>query len=50
MRPNLQGWTGFDLLIILGLNSDEFPFLKPSLAPLEAEFAPFKDWEEIGDI
>ena len=27
-----------------------FLFFKPSLAPLEAELAPFKDWEEIGDI
>ena len=27
-----------------------FLFLNPSLAPLEAELAPIKDWEEIGDI
>ena len=26
-----------------------FLFFKPSLALLEAELAPFKDWEEIGD-
>ena len=27
-----------------------FHFVKPSLALLEAELAPFKDWEEIGNI
>ena len=26
------------------LNSDDFPFFKPSLSLLEAELAPFKDW------
>ena len=48
MRPNLQRWTGFDLLIISGpetrgLNSDNFLFFKTSLvfSPSEAELAPF---------
>ena len=27
-----------------GLNSDDFPFFGTSLALLEAELAPFKDW------
>ena len=45
MQPNLQRWTGFGLLIIWGLNSDDFPFFfGTSLALLEAELAPFKDW------
>ena len=44
VRPNLQSWTFW------GLNSDDFPFFKPYLALLEAELAPFKDWEEIGNI
>ena len=47
VRPNRQRWTGFDWLILLGVNSEDFPFFKTSLALLEAELAPFKDWEEI---
>ena len=33
-----------------GLNFDDFPFFGTSVALLEAELAPFKDWEEIGNI
>ena len=45
VRPNLQSWTGFDLLIIQGVKFWSFPlFFTFSLGPLEPELALFKDW------
>ena len=37
VQPHRRSWTGFDLLIILGLNSDDFPFYPSSLGRLEPE-------------
>ena len=44
VRPNLQRWTWFDLLIILGVKFWWFSSFKPTLAFLEAELTLFKDW------
>ena len=34
VRSHLWSWTGFDLLIIWGLNSDDFPCFTSPLGPL----------------
>ena len=47
----LTGRVAFDYqIVIIIIQASQGEFSKISLALLEAELAPFKDWEEIGDI
>ena len=51
VRPNLQRWTGFDVLIIFGVKFWWFfSFFETSLALLEAELAMFKDWAKSSSL